>query len=265
MSIDAQNFRIQQAVRDYRTAVAIGAVGRVSQEAKFGHVPSTALGIQDVWENGAATSVYVFPPDGGEAISISSASGSDTDILFNIEYLDAEGLEQNVDATLDGTNSVSIPNVIVTSVHRIKNISDTVTVGKVSVVGASGTYATAAVDDQQSSQAIYRVPSNKVALVLGAESSLNKTTGADASVIFRLAVRMVGQVFRTRKRYGLQRNGANYHPTNFQVPVVVPPGADIKITADASVTLMDVSAQFSMQLIDWDVLTDDAKTSILRL
>jgi hypothetical protein len=127
---------------------------------------------------------------------------------------------------------------------------------------AARTYATIAVDDQQTSQTPYVVPAGKIALVNNFSTALNKSTGASTGGIFGFRIRKPGKAFRTRIRYGLQREGTSNISSDLVVPVLAGPLCQLKTTVTTDGTAADVSAEFSMWIIDEDLIPSDLLAAI---
>lgn len=260
-----QNFITEQAARSFVTAASLGMIVGVDTEIKFGHIPDADTGqVQDVWHLGATIQEYVFPDrPGGEALTIVSDNPADVGLSMVVDYLDVAGLAQTADVVLDGVNLVTLVDVVATAVHRIKNISNTKFEGEVTVQGAlapNTIFAVARLDDQQTSQAIYTVPSNKVGLIVGISNSLNRGVGSDVKSIFELAIRHPNEVFRTRIRYGLQVQGTSNISSILAVPTPVPPWSDIKMRAEPTSNDVDVSSEISMLLFDTRLVPDEELT-----
>lgn len=252
---DIKTFQQLMTNRRYTDAVALGLVAGVDPEVKFGHIPNAATSvIADIWENGLAQPIYLFPPDAGDLIEIFSAA---TDTLqITIEGLDAAGVLQTDTLTLSGT--IGTAGAVASAktwraVNRAYNSDATELTGAVTVrkVGdAARVYALIDTDDQQTSQAVYVVPAGKIALINNFSTAINKSGGATISGIYALKVRNPGKVFRTQIRYGLQREGVSNISSDLIVPVLTPPLAQIKVSALPDATPTDISGEFSMWLID---------------
>ena len=262
--VNKQDFQASQQFKDFMSALSLGLVPGSIPEVKFGHNPSVSQNIvTDVWELSAQI-LYIFPATAGEAIEV-VGNAADTQ-LVTIEGLDAVGLTQRDTVTLNGATAVPIPGVW-TSITRIFNDDSTVIVGPVLVQGDGSTttniFASMESDDQQSSQAIYIVPSDKVGVINNYSTAVNKSGGADVSCLFALIVAKPGKVFRTRIRYGLQTKGTSNISSDLIAPIPLSPGDRIKVTANPSANTTDVSAEFSMQLIDKTLVPAEVLAAIL--
>lgn len=255
--IDKQIFQRDQQIRDYATAVALGLVGGVQREVKFGHCPVTPAAITDVWEQGASIATYIYPAAAGEALTVEGNAADTQDIIIGGLNADAVagviGTALLVTVTLTGATPVAVPGnwLAVNRVRSAAAIGDPF-VGPVLVKGAvsGNTFGSASADDQQSAQAVYMVPGDKVAVVNKLWCSINRPVNQDSGAVFRLAIAASGKVFRTQVRFGLQQRGVSSVPTEQPEPTIVGPLGRIKISAEPSHAAGDVSAEFSMRLVD---------------
>lgn len=252
---------IQQLLQNqnFRDAVSLGLIDGIVPEVKFGHNPNISTGVRaDVWENGPNQAVYLFPDAAGESIEV-FAGGTDT-VNITIQGLDATGATQSETVALSGTGgaggAVAVPGTW-RAVNRAYNadsveLASQVTVRKVG--DAARVYALVDIDDQQTSQAIYQVPAGKVAMVNNYSTAVNKSGGATLSCIFGFRIKELGNVFRTQIRYGLQRTGTSNISSDLIVPVFAGPLAQMKVSATPDANTTDTSAEFSMWLIDVNLL-----------
>lgn len=256
---DPKIFQEQMSSRWYLDAVALGLIAGIEPEVKFGHTPVVTLGVRtDVWEYGQTQPVYLFPPDAGDSIEAYS-TGADT-VNITIEGLNPAGAFQTETITLSGVagagGAVPVPGLW-RAINRAYNGNGTDLVGQVFVrkVGdAARVYALIDTDDQQTSQTPYVVPANKIALVNNFSTAVNKSGGASAGGIFGFRTRRPGKVFRTQIRYGLQREGTSNLSSDLIVPVLVGPLSQIKTSVITDGAGADISAEYSMWLIDSDLV-----------
>lgn len=256
---DRKTFQELMQAHRYTDAVSLGFVAGIEPEVKFGHIPDAATGIvTDVWENGAAQPIYLFPSDAGDSIEMFAASTDTVDIT--IEGLTATGVFQTQTVALSGTGgaggAVAIPGTW-RAVQRAFNDDSIELVSQVTIrkVGdATRVYALIDIDDQQTSQAMFVVPSGKVALINNFSNAINKSGGATITGIFALRVRKPGKVFRTKIRYGLQREGTSNISSDLVVPIFAGPLSQIKTTATPDFGPTDISSEYSMWLVDSDLV-----------
>ena len=234
-------------------AVSMGLVDGVFPLAKFGHCSSAGLVKTDVWELGDTIPVYIFPDDAGENITIESSEAADTQSIV-VQGLDENGLEVEKTVVLSGITPVAVTGLF-TAVNRAYNASSTLLTGNVFINGAVSGNTFAYIDplEQQTTQCVYLVPSNKYFLVNNLSSSINRSGNQDASSIVNLSAKLDGGVFRTQIRYGLQKRGTSNLSTDLTVPPFYPPSTKIKVSLTPDTTDMDISAYFSGVLVDSEV------------
>ncbi len=249
---------LMQAHR-YTDAVSLGFVAGVEPEVKFGHIPDAATSVAtDVWENGAAQPIYLFPSDAGDSIEMFAAS-TDT-VNITIEGLTAAGIFQTQTVALSGTatatGAVTIPGTW-RAVQRAFNddsidLTSQVTIRKVG--DGTRVYGLIDPDDQQTSQAMFVVPAGKIAIVNNFSNAINKSGGATITGIFVFRIRKPSKVFRTKIRYGLQREGTSNLSSDLIVPILAGPLSQIKTTATPDFGPTDISSEYSMWLVDSDLV-----------
>lgn len=268
MTTEKQIFQQLMQDRNFRIAASLGLVPGVDVEVKFGHCPVVAADTAtDVWEHGSTQPVYIFPDPAGEAIEIVSSDAADTTQKVKITGLNVAGNPQLEEITLNGTTPVAVPGLW-TAVNRTYNSSRDGAAPFLGTVLTSGdgsttanVFASMCPDCQQTSQAIYTIQTGKVAAIINYSTALNKTGNA-ASAIYALRSQLPSGVFRAGVRYGLQDDGTSNISSDFVIPDVFPTGTRIKVTAIPSANNADVSAEFSMYLIDETLLSDEFLASL---
>jgi hypothetical protein len=266
-------FQQDQSVRDFASAVVLGMIPSVESEVKFGHVPdAVAATLNDAWELGATITPYLWPDQAGETVEILSASPTDTQ-SFTIEGLNADivdgvkGKPLTETVTLTGTTPAPVPGNWL-SIHRIYSNADEgdETTGAVALRGdgvkSTNIFASAQIDDQQSSQAIYMVPGDKVAVISNYSTAINTGGNQDASAEMKLVVSKFGKVFRTFIRYGLQKRGTSNLSSDLVVPPVIDSLSRIKVQGLPDSGPMDMSGEFSMLLVDRSVVPKNVLDAI---
>lgn len=263
--------RITQGVKslsDFESgmAVVLGLITGASTDVKFGHVSSAGIAKTDVWELGVSQAVYIYPDAAGEDVTVNGIAGDTQNIV--IEAINkATGLAVTVSVTLNEATPVNVPGGPWSAINRMFNDDSTVFVGPVTCQGdgvsSTNVFATMIADNQQSSQAIYMVPGNKVAVVEGFLTAVNRTGGATLAAIFTLETSKPNKVFRVRKRQGLQKDGSSNVPDKFQIPLLIGPLSKIKATAFPTSADTDVSAEIPMKLVDKDSIPADILAALL--
>lgn len=245
-------------------AAALRVIPNVEADVKFGHCPNVASGVAtDVWERGGTQAVYIFPDDGGEVLeSISVAA--DIGQTIKVSGLDVLGITQVVTYVTNGVTPVAVPGVW-TSIYRAFNAGATKITGDTLIRGdgstSSNIFAALASDDQQTAQAIFQVPSNRVAAVIDFSNAVNRDAGSDTSSIVRFSVAKPGEVFRSRTKFGLQKQGTSNLSATLLVPLIISPSSRVKAIADTS-ALTDVSASIGVLFFDSSYLDPEVLTKI---
>lgn len=252
---DKKVFQQLMTAHRYMDAVVLGVVAGAEPDVKFGHIPVATNAIRaDVWGNAAAQPVYLFPSDAGDSIEMFAVGTQTLDIT--IEGLTPAGVPQTQTVALSGVAGVAgvvpIPGTW-RAVNRAFNddgtdLTSLVTIRKVGDV--TRVYATISVIDQQTAQTPLVVPENKIALINNFSTALNKSGGASTGASFEFRVRKPGKVFRTLIRYGLQREGTSNISSDLVVPILAGPLSQIKTSTTPDGTNADISAEYSMWLID---------------
>lgn len=252
----------------YFVAASLGMVAGVETEVKFGHCPNVAGGVEtDVWERGNAQPLYIFPPSpAGAALEIVSTDAGDTQQMEVVGLDVVSGVSRMVAVTLTGTTPVVVSGGNWLAVNRVFNDSGVDLLGTVSVQASGGgdVYAVVSPDDQQTSQAIYQVPSDKHAAIVDLSNAVNVGPGTANPVIDSLAIAAPGKVFRTRVRYGLQDTATSNLASPFTIPAIAGPGYRIKSRA-LPAGLTDVSSEFGMLLIDNELIPTAFAARLLEL
>ena len=231
---------------EFLYAVAAGIVPGHSAVRKWGNNSDIGSTEEDVWSAGGA---YAFPSDSGTTIEVVSG-GADT-AQITIEGLDFGFNIQKATITLNGTTPVAVPGTW-TRVNRAYNsnsavFSNTVTVRE---SGAGDTYAHLSSSHQQTSQAIYTVPSGHTGLILDANVSVNRTGAATLSADFFLNTREFGKVFRKKWHVGVQKDGSSHIKDNMILPEKLIEKTDIKMSGIVDTTAISGSAWFYILLLN---------------
>jgi hypothetical protein len=232
--------------KDALYAISMGLVPKISRVRKWGHNPVIGTTEEDVWVNGA---VYAFPSDSGESLELVS-SAADTEEI-TIQGLDIGFNQQEDTVILNGTTPVAIPGTW-TRVNRAFNSNGTLFTGTVSVrqSGAGPVYASLLPSHQQTSQAIYTVPSGHKGLILETNCAINRTGAASLAADFFLNVREFGKVFRKKWHAGVQKDGTSHVKDDMPLPEPLNEKTDVKMSGVAGTTDISGSAWFYVLLID---------------
>lgn len=264
---DTYNFHQMLIKNDFPAAVDFGLVKGINSDAKFGHCPDAPAGATDVWELGKTIQDYIFPDDAGEDVLLLSDDDADEGKLIEFEVIDLLGFEQTIEHPCGTVATPTLVEGPFRAINRIANVGNTLTVGLLTVVGdgvtSSNTFAALSPDDQQSSQAIYMAPINKVTRINNFSNAINRLTGVTVSSIDRLAIQLPDGVFRTQIRYGLQKDGTSNISSDLIVGIALPPLVKIKLSAEPSAVDSDVSAEWSMNQYDTTLMGVTAVNQVL--
>lgn len=235
-------------------ASVLSLVDGVDPVVKFGHCSDAGIQETDMWGLGGTQPIYIFPPASGEGMTIQSSNAADNQVIKTF-LLDKTGIEVITDVTLNGLNPVVITGTF-RAFNRAFNDDSTEFLGNLLIKGATSgnTFGYVASSEQQTTQCIYTVPSDKYALVRNVSTAINASTNQDAAAAVRFSAQRDGKVFRTQIRYGLQKKGTSNISSDLIIPSLYPPLCRIKISMTPDTTDMDISAEFSVQLIDSDLL-----------
>jgi len=253
--------------KDFLLEVARGNVAAHAAVNKFGQAPS---GVQttatDIWDRADATptqQVWVAPT-AARVHQITSTSTSDTSGGAGAKTLRVYGLtgwgtaEANEDITMNGTSNVATSSSYVI-IHRMKVLTKGATnanVGTITATADTDSTVTAQINvgEGQTMMAIYGVPSTQTAYVTQYYASLNKASGAAATVNNRLLVNPEADTellnFLVKHTIGTQSTGVSHFAHEFLPPFAVPGPAIIKISGIGSGADLDVGAGFDLVLVD---------------
>lgn len=260
-------------VRDFFMDVASGNIDGFQAVNKFGHASS---GVQssatDIWDRADATptqQIWVAPTQ-ARVHNIVSTSDADSDSggvnpqgggartikVYGLTDWDTKEVSETV--TLDGTTAVATSNSYVI-VHRMSvetNGATNINVGVITATAVTDSTVTAQISagEGQTQMAIYGIPSVQSAYLNSYYGTLNKASGATATIDYRLKVNPHPDVeltqFITKQVRGVQSTGASSEIWNFVHPIKVAGPAIIKIQGLGSTTDLDGSAGFDLILID---------------
>ena len=269
--MSSEILRFQQAItsREWLLAVSLGLVEGVESVIKFGHCPNAGITPTDVWEFGGTTPIYIFPPDTGEALEMVGLAAGDVGIPVIIEGCGADGLFRTDSKILNGIVPVALDGVW-SAIHRAYNDAPEgpgnlfTNLVKIRTAGGGGNdYAVMDADDQQTSQAVFKVPSNRIAMVLNFSNAINKDAGGpNVGAINRLRIANKDKNFRSRVYFGLQQLGTSNLTSDAILPLITGPWARIKAQTEPNTADMDISSEYSLLLMDTEFFSADFITAL---
>lgn len=239
--------------------IAIGTYPNVSLIHKFGFSTSVGTTEETCWFQGGDN---VYPAE----VSIMTVSSSlTTDVnttgtgawTVEIEGLDANWNFIALTVNMNGQTGVTLPTQLM-RVFRAKVLTagsngennGVIYVGTGTITtGIPATICTSiGATLNQSLQAFYTVPANKIALLT--YFSIATASATPAYLTARLVVRPFGQVFQTHNQFITSKESG---PTVFDgntIHEIIPEKSDIEFRGTASSGTVDMSTMFHMLLID---------------
>ena len=175
-----------------------------------------------------------------------AAAGTGIQIV-RIHYLDSDYNEQVEDVTLNGVTPVLTAglNILrINGLHAYAVGSSGAAVGNISLTNSGGTvtYGYITATYTSSRQAIYTVPANKYGYISHWQSS----SGSTGTHFCRIALRATAHdgvllpgVFLTHDETATQNAPIE---VNFEIPLVMPPKTDVKLTAISDAANANVTA-----------------------
>ena len=215
-----------------------------------------------VLEDITQTGNTVLPRPAGTDIEIISSSTNDdgdpagTGIqIVHMEYLDVNGDEQCIAVTLNGTTAVNIGTAVydIQWIHSIASGSNSVAVGNIQVRDvASGSiiYEQINAGGNQSLTARIKIPNGKTGYIKGWQCS-SVTRKIDFRLradVDRFSRALQAGVFNFQDAMVLEQTASGWIP--FDVPLKIPSGATVKISATSFTGAGDAGGMFNMIFVD---------------
>ena len=202
----------------------------------------------------------VSPEPGGIQLEVVSSSTSDTSAgtgiqTLDLHYLDTSGAEQTELITLDGTTPV---NTVATDIDFVqwchaKTVGTAgVAVGNISILDTTGTttYEYISAGGNQSLSARYKVPTGKTGYVVGWQASgiTKKIDLRLRATVERFDRSLIPGVFLFQDILVLNDTASGYIP--FALPLKMPAGAVVKMSAVSAAAGGDAAGQFDIVLVE---------------
>ena len=225
-------------ITEQNLQIARGLVRGATHIHKFGY--NTAVGniYEDIWSQGGK---ITFPTTAAVATIDSNLSNVGSQIT--IQGLDANWNEISEDVTLDSSGDATTTASFI-RINRAFVSNDTATTNVVRIQIGGVNQARIDVEHQQTMQAIYSVPANKIAYLT--QLSLGVKT-KDKDVEARVNVCEYGGVERTRDYLTFQSNFSEKH---YPIPLKFPEKSDIKLQAKITGADTTISGTFDLILLD---------------
>jgi len=224
----------------------------------------SATGLADISQIPSTAAIFVIPDPDGQQLEILSNNAADSSggtgiQLFELEFLDSNGDEQQEEILLNGTSPVATVSTDIDKIqwmHGEEVGSNTVSEGNITLrqSTAVGTevYEFIEAGGNQSLSARYNVPAGKTGYILGWQvSAVTKV------VDFRLRAnvdrfdRTLQSAFNFQDAVIVDTTPSGWTPLPF---LKCPAGAQIKVSGVSAAAGGDAGCQFDILLID-----DDAK------
>jgi hypothetical protein len=219
---------------------------------KFGTNGDVSSSVSDdapetVWDG---SSLYVFPPDVGTGVQISSSNTGDTQQVI-IQGLDQNFLLKDWTGNLNGTGVVNLEGQW-SRVFRGYNNGSTSFAGTINL-HASGnsnlSYLKIISTDNQTLMAIYTIPANYTGYLVSYNMSAhNSQSSSEIGFNIKLKTREFGKVFRTQCSTSVSTSDSMHKDLTF--PIQLNPKTDIKfdvVSANGNNGAVDV--EFNIALL----------------
>jgi len=205
---------------------------------------------EDIWSVGGD---YPFPSAvatttivSDDAADAAAGTGAQT---IKVYGHDANGIEVAQTITLNGTTAVELPTDI-SICYRIKVLrsgSNETNVGNIQVKHGATVIGQVDEDKGQTLMAIYRVPSDKYAVLHGWYCTIGKNK--TATVTIEMLMRSPGGSWQVKEAISLGTASSGGWAFTYPNPLVINPRVEIRIRAvDVSTTGVFVSAGFDLVL-----------------
>jgi hypothetical protein len=229
----------------YWTEVAAGEIPDAAPVNQFGINTDVDKDIEeDVWDKGG---IWV-KPTGAQVHDLVSTDAGDNQTI-HVYGLDSSGDEHDELVVLNGTTTVSTVTDYIT-IFEMVNEGPTDVAGTVTATAQTDGTVTAQITgaNNQTLMAVYTVPSGKIGLVSNYYASVQNIAGPHGSVGIKVLVRPLGQVWQLKHFMSISSTATNYSRHEFNPELSLASGSDIKISAIASASDLEVSAGFDMVL-----------------
>lgn len=217
---DVQNWtpEVEQITEVGITGGYVGVTGQVDVELshndeisknaksfihKFGSNPDVDQSVsitspETIWDG---SSDFLFPPNAGTSIQMTSTSSSDSQSIV-IEGLDDDFQNQTWEGSLNGVSYVQVPSLKWSRVFRAYNNGSSSLIGDVNIsqVGnPSNIYAKILDGNNQTLMAVYTIPSDCIGYLVRYQATAHNSQSASGlGYTMHMRVRKFGKVFRTQ-------------------------------------------------------------------
>jgi len=269
LMVDSSGFLISSP-KDFMLEVSRGNVSGMMSVNKFGEAPAGVQAtVTDIWDRADATptqQIWTAPTQARiHQIVSSSASDKGVDPLgMGARKIRIWGLtswataEVSEDIDLNGTTNVPTANSYVI-IHRMRVLTSGITsvnIGTIKATADTDATVTAIIRPVEGTthMAIYGIPSTQKAYIKRWYGSINKASGAVATINFKLAFNPEPNVrsnhFSIRSERGVQSTGTSDADWRLDIPLELAGPGIIKVQGIASAADIDGSAGFDLVLVD---------------
>lgn len=246
---------------DFLLKVIQGRAGRYFAFTKFGTNPAVGTTEEDIWETGGVQQYLTTP----ETMDIVSDSANDTDGGTGANTVHIIGMNEGYNVIRETINLDGLTPVVTTKTYlRIFRMT-VVSAGSLQTNDGDITISATTSGFNQGSalsgagktlKSQFTIPDGFFGALLGWRMS----DLANDQVTFRLRVREQNGIFVIRRQFGV--NGEGF-VDDFNVPIMIPPRSDIKITgqkvtgggtdnSDASYCMLFIDQREVQSIIDED-------------
>ncbi len=238
------NHVLEQARRKINADYGVSVYIQPRSLTKFGFNPDISTTRETVWQTGGYE-YYPVGHNGNTIDSVSSSSVSDTQII-SIEGHTRSGDDISFISFIDTLNGRT-PVVLNTPLYRVTRLVNTteddfdgdvyiysggaVTNGVPQV--ADSIHLTVLVGANQSQKASTTISTTQFWIITQAKVSVGVSSGNNREVDFDLEVREKDKVFRRIYPFS-GNNQSGTETVTFDPAIIIPPGADVRVTAISS-------------------------------
>ena len=108
--------------------------------------------------------------------------------------------------------------------------------------------------NNQTLMAVYKVPSDRHALIMDFYADMIRTPSSSADARIDMLIKPPGEVYQIKRRLAVGKNGSTFVNFPFFVPRIVKPSSEIKVRANVSANTTEISAGFDLVLVENDLI-----------
>ena len=234
----------------FQYQVSLGQFPKYSSNNKFGFNSAIGTSQEEIWNVGGIEAYLAS----AETINIVSTDINDDGDPAStgahtlvISGLDNDWMPVQETITLNGTTNVLTTNSYIRVFRMVVTAAGTSLANEGTITAtassAGSVHALISPTDNQTLKINFSTPANKYGLITYSEIGTAK--GDDCKIRFK--VRPFGEVFQTKRILSFYQNMSSFNGFN---PILIPPKADITITAESSASGVELSANIDYYLIN---------------